>query len=88
MHNPMIFIPEHNAVVFGCESWWDRIKDESHLRAITDADIENVWHVKALRWLAAASTPSPAVESPASESGQTPGATQGNGNSSDGESSG
>ena len=57
MHNPMIFIPERACVVFGCESWWGRIKDEKHLRQITQADIENVWYVKALEWLARCSTP-------------------------------
>lgn len=51
-HNPAIFIPEHNCVVFGYESWWGAIKDEAHLRQITNDDIQNVWYVKALRQMA------------------------------------
>lgn len=57
MHNPMIFIPEHSTVVFGCGSWWGRIKDETQLRSITNADIANVWYVKALQWLSDSSSP-------------------------------
>ena len=53
MYNPMIFIPEKNEVVFGCESWWGKISDERQLKQITDEDIENVWYVKALRQLQA-----------------------------------
>lgn len=49
MFNPMIFIPENNAVVFGYESWWGVIKREDQLRQITDADIQSVWYVKALK---------------------------------------
>jgi len=49
--NPAIFIPEFNKIVFGCESWWGTIKDESHLKQITDEDIQNVWYVKALKQL-------------------------------------
>lgn len=51
MFNPMIFIPEVNEVVFGCGSWWTRIKSEDQLRKITDHDIANVWYVKALNQL-------------------------------------
>jgi len=54
MHNtnPAIFVPNLNKVIFGCESWWGVIKDESHLKQITDEDIENVWYVKALKAIA------------------------------------
>jgi len=51
MYNPMILIPEFNEVVWGCGSWWGKIKDESHLKQITDEDINNVWYVKALKQL-------------------------------------
>lgn len=51
MHNPAIFVPDINAVVYGCGSWWGRIKSEADLKKITDADIENVWYVKALKHL-------------------------------------
>ena len=29
MHNPAIFIPEMKEIVYGCESWWGKIKDEN-----------------------------------------------------------
>lgn len=47
--NPMILIPETNSVVFGCESWWGRIKSVEDLKQITNEDIENVWYVKLLK---------------------------------------
>ena len=50
-YNPMIFIPDLNEIVFGCGSWWKLINNEEKLKQITDADIENVWYVKALKWL-------------------------------------
>jgi hypothetical protein len=51
-HNPAIFVPELNTIIFGRESWWGKIKDETELRAITDDDINNVWYVRALEELA------------------------------------
>ena len=48
-HNPAIFVPELRKVVYGYESWWGQIKDESELESITDEDIQNVWYVKLLR---------------------------------------
>jgi hypothetical protein len=53
MHNPAIWIPDLRRVVFGCGSWWWRLKSPDDLRTITDADIENVWYVRALRDLTA-----------------------------------
>ncbi len=47
--NPMIFIPDLMKVVLGVESWWDIIDKPEDLKQITDADIQNVWYVKALR---------------------------------------
>lgn len=49
--NPLIFIPELKAVTHGYASWWGRIEDETQLRQITDADIQNVWYVQALKAL-------------------------------------
>jgi len=46
--NPAIFVPDLKKVIFGCESWWGKIKDENHLRKITDDDIKNTWYVQAL----------------------------------------
>lgn len=47
--NPMILIPETKSVVFGAESWWGPIEKEEDLRQITDADIQDIWYVKALK---------------------------------------
>ena len=52
-HNPAIFVPDLNKVVFGYESWWGEIESPSHLRQITDDTIANVWYVKALKDLEA-----------------------------------
>lgn len=51
-YNPIIFIPDRNAIVYGCGSWWGRIKSEEQLKQITDEDIQNIWYVKALQQLA------------------------------------
>lgn len=48
-YNPAIFVPELNRVIYGYESWWGVIKDESELLNITDKDIENVWYVQHLK---------------------------------------
>ncbi len=50
-HNPAIFVPDLGAVIYGNASWWGQIKSEDDLKQITDADIENVWYVKALKAL-------------------------------------
>lgn len=49
MHNPAIFVPELGRIIYGCESWWGAIETPEDLRKITDADIDNVWYVKALK---------------------------------------
>lgn len=49
--NPGIFVPALKRMVFGFESWWGAIKDEKHLREITNEDIQNVWYVQALKWI-------------------------------------
>lgn len=47
-YNPAIFVPDLDRVVFGRESWWGAIRSPSDLVGITDADISNVWYMKAL----------------------------------------
>lgn len=47
--NPCILLPKQKKIVFGCESWWSRIKPGEDISDITDADIENTWYVKLLR---------------------------------------
>lgn len=49
--NPAIFVPELNRIVWGYGSWWGEIESEDKLREITDADIQNVWYVRALKQL-------------------------------------
>jgi hypothetical protein len=48
MHNPAIWVPELERIVWGCESWWGKIESEEQLRQITDEDIGNIWYVKML----------------------------------------
>lgn len=48
-HNPAIFVPEIKKIIYGCGSWWGRIKDEEELRDITDNDIDSVWYMKLLK---------------------------------------
>lgn len=50
-HNPLIFIPERKTTVLGCASFWRRIQTPEQLREISDADISNLWYVKALKEL-------------------------------------
>ncbi len=52
-HNPMIYMPDLGEIVYGCGSWWGSIKSEDDLRKISDADIQNIWYVKALKSLEA-----------------------------------
>jgi hypothetical protein len=49
--NPAIYVFDLRQVILGCESWWGPIKDEAHLKQITNDDISNVWYVKALKAL-------------------------------------
>lgn len=46
-NNPAIFVPSLGRIIFGCESWWSRIKSEKDFKDITDQDIQNTWYVKA-----------------------------------------
>lgn len=47
--NPGMFVPEMGRIVYGCESWWCKIKTPEQLKEITDKDIENVPYVKVLK---------------------------------------
>lgn len=51
MHNPAIWVFDLGRVVFGYESWWGVIDGPEDLRKITDADIDDVWYVLALKSL-------------------------------------
>lgn len=48
-NNPCILIPERKEIVFGAESWWQRIEPGDDISDITDEDIDNTWYVKLLR---------------------------------------
>jgi len=48
-YNPAIFIPELKKIIYGYESWWGEIKDESELSEITTEDVNNVWYVQLLK---------------------------------------
>lgn len=50
-NNPAIFVFDLNRIVYGVESWWGIIEKPEDLKVITDADIEDIWYVKALRAL-------------------------------------
>ena len=49
--NPAIWVFDLNRVVLGCESWWGVIRSEEDLEDITDADIQDIWYVKAMKAL-------------------------------------
>jgi hypothetical protein len=49
--NPAIYVPDLKRVAWGCESWWGVIDTPEKLRTISDADIQNVWYVRALKEL-------------------------------------
>ena len=49
MNNPAIFVPELKKIVYGCESWWRKIKSIDDFKGISESDIENTWYVKLLR---------------------------------------
>ncbi len=61
-HNPCIWVPDLQEYIFGFESWWGEIETPEQLHDISDADIQNVWYVRALKQLAEA-TPAPTNES-------------------------
>jgi len=50
--NPAFFLPDIREVIFGCGSFWSKIKTPDDLRQITDFDIDSVWYVQALKALA------------------------------------
>lgn len=51
MTNPGIFVFDLNKIVYGCESFWAIVKSDDDLKEITQANIDNIWYVKALKAL-------------------------------------
>lgn len=50
-HNPAMYVPALNRIVWGYESWWEEIGTEDQLRQISNEDIDGVWYVQALKML-------------------------------------
>lgn len=53
MGNPAIYVPDLKRIVRGYESWWGVVETPDDLKEITDADINDVWYVRALKDLSA-----------------------------------
>jgi len=51
--NPALYIPDLKRIVMGFESWWGTVASEEDLKQITDADISDVWYMRALKEMAA-----------------------------------
>ena len=49
INNPAIFVPELKKIIYGCESWWRKIKSVDDVKGISDGDIENTWYVGLLK---------------------------------------
>lgn len=49
--NPAIFVFDLKKIIYGCESWWGFIESEDDLKHVSNAEIDNVWYVKALKEL-------------------------------------
>lgn len=49
LSNPAIFVPKLNRVVYGCESWWNFIKDPDNIENITDELINDQWYMKMVK---------------------------------------
>lgn len=48
--NPAIFIPDLKKIVYGYESWWQKIETkEDSAKAITDEAIQNTWYIRLLQ---------------------------------------
>jgi len=60
-HNPAMYVPDLHEVIFGSGSWWSPIEKPEDLRQITDADIQNVWYVRALKEMEQGTKPAEAI---------------------------
>lgn len=47
--NPAMYVPSLKKTIFGCESWWNKIKQPEDLKDISDEDINSTWYVQALK---------------------------------------
>jgi hypothetical protein len=63
--NPAMWVPDLGRVIMGWGSWWGEIKSPNDLHQISDADIQNVWYVKAIKDLAEAAKTAESEPQPA-----------------------
>jgi len=49
--NPAMYVPDLKEIIWGCGSWWGEIESPEDLKQITNADINNIWYVRALKEL-------------------------------------
>lgn len=47
--NPAIYVFELKKIIFGYESWWQKINSVEDFSSISEEDIDNVWYVQMLR---------------------------------------
>lgn len=47
--NPAMYVFELKEIIYGCGSYWGKIKSIDDFKKITNEDIENVWYVKLLK---------------------------------------
>lgn len=52
MTHPAIFVPELKKIIFGAESWWSIINDESDFKDISDETINSQWYMFMLKEIA------------------------------------
>jgi len=48
-HNPAMYVPELNEVIYGCGSYWGEINSPEDLKQISKDDINNIWYVRAIK---------------------------------------
>lgn len=48
-HNPAIYVPAIKKIIYGCESWWGKIKSQDDLKDITDDEINEQWYVQMIK---------------------------------------
>lgn len=49
--NPGIYVPELNEIMFGYESFWQKINNIEEISDITDETIDDLWYIKLLKEL-------------------------------------
>lgn len=49
VNNAAIFVPALKKIIYGCESWWRKIKSLEDFKGISEDDIANTWYIKLLQ---------------------------------------